>query len=356
MKHMVCSSRVVVQLEPSKLPGGNTPGANLLQLLSVRRAVRTVQSVLRSAVVVPRVRSAVFYVGEVFAEVLFGLSMYSTCVEELESTCPIQRYPRENSAAATLTLGTLGGKRQASALRAARPRVIKLLHSNAKRNITHVSDKMPDPSDHDDGLHFLRAQYRLMRTLVPLELPAFLSSGFNIVAHIRGGGGARSFHESLYLPILEFIGSILKQRGVPFRVHVYHELARSKVCCLMLEQGRGGRVFVHTDPNRITMFHAFMMADVLIMSDSLLPSLAARLNSRGTIAFDPRAPIERDSVALVRSRLVAAVPVLNWVPCKEHFFKTGDQSVGIIPCTPCVGANESLIRHLLARVGGPERA
>mmetsp|Transcript_20472 Transcript_20472/g.47995 ORF Transcript_20472/g.47995 Transcript_20472/m.47995 type:complete len:414 (-) Transcript_20472:426-1667(-) len=261
-KPVQCDLVVVVKLLPRKIPGGNTPGANLLQLMRVLRAVRAVQFALRksaSAMLLENFRFGVFHVGQVFAEVLFGLSMHRPCADEIERLCAPST--REGKTTATIALADAADRnwRRSGAL-GVRTGEVNLVHSTPKANTSEISDSLDVLFAPTDPTYtFLRMQYALMRKLVPLRLSSWMTSGANIVIHVRGGGGTRAFHESLYLPLLGAVKAALTQRGVRFRVHVYHEVTRSLLCCEGFErqqQLHDGDLHVHTDPNRYAILLA----------------------------------------------------------------------------------------------------
>lgn len=390
----LCSA-TVVQLDPPRLVGGNTPGAHLQQRLFVRRALGQLRALLGArAMLLISYPADVFYVGEVFWEALVGLSMHTTCAEELQAACaraPPPPHEEElvltpaavlDDAATRARLRALGAAGQA-------PRSVRLVHSRPPRR-----PKLIEIPLNGADVGFMRRQYRLMRQLLPLAPPAApqrcapgsarargdarcAGSGggaarraADVVVHIRAGQGSRSFHESLFDPLLRWLRGALGARGVHMRVAVFHELASSELCCAQFagleaaqrargpaERTRGGigEVHVHANPNRISMMAAFLEADVLVSGDSVLSALAARLSTRAALAFDART--KRDFAdEVVRD---GSSVVLPYFPCSEARLQqhrvspllagAAAGSAGGTGCTAVVGANTSRADELLDR-------
>jgi len=73
-----------------------------------------------------------------------------------------------------------------------------------------------------------------------------------------------------------------------FKFHVYHEKEHS-FCCpeFIKEQNTSMDVIVHVAENYYEMFHSMIMADVLVIGDSMLSRLAALINVRALALIGP---------------------------------------------------------------------
>jgi hypothetical protein len=326
--------RLFVRWSPEYYGLKNTPGTNLQLLMKARRIVASLGAITHRPIHCFRLHTRTNYVGEVFHELLFGLSMYHTCADEVSRACGIV-LGRLSAVAVELSVPYTLAEQNTSMLAnlSPPPRLVTLRHAGGKKS------DLPPLQDSEllsaDDRDFLQAQYRLMRTLVPLDAPRFAPAGtLNIVLHTRAGRGARSYPGDMLIPLVVAVRRALARAGSPTRLHVFHETTESteRCCDMFTETAVGKDVVLHLDTNRMSAFHAFMMADVLLTADSVISSIAASISYHIRVAFDVRVRgVERHN--LVGGRVKH---VFGWQPCMEQNTHHGLTSSGK-RCTTTVG-------------------
>jgi hypothetical protein len=311
----------------------NTPGTQLQFLMKARRIVASLRSVTRRPVRCLRLHTKTNYVGEVFHEVLFGLSVHHTCADEVDAACAIV-LGRTSASAVELSVPHPLVERNASMLAQLipPPQLVTIRHAGGQRSALPALGSLEELGAEDQA--FLREQYQLMRTLVPLDAPRFAPAGtLNVVLHTRAGRGARGYAGHALIPLVNAVRGALARAGMQNRLHVFHESAEStaKCCDMFAETAVGSDVVIHMDTNRMSAFHAFMMADVLLTADSVISSIAAALSYKARVAFDMRVRgVVRydDSDKLAGGRVKH---VFGWHPCNDLTIRTKGEKL-------CTGA------------------
>jgi len=377
---------------------GNTPGSALKQRMFLRRAVLegTViqQTTAPRRPVVMDYELGVRYVGQSFWEALLGLSLHEPCEDEIVALCghldngprPVVSFYQAAGIPAPYKISVP-------------PDVSTSLRASALDlwvNNSTIHSVIPEGPLSSSTIQFIRQQYKFMRRLLPLSLPDDRASAKQswrcqahsaipvamVVVHIRAGSGTRSLEETFFWPLLRWLRSALQKRVVGMRVHVFHELNRTDLCCEKFEglvalqrsrqneispsrtrpafcpgaeePGGMGQLFIHTDPNRMTMMHSLLQADILLAGDSIFPTLAAHLTERAFMAV-----VHTTQAKGFGGSVTPNIPgsvVLPYWPCQDDdgrvamMMRRGNRSKTPLTakdCTAVLGVNVSRATEML---------
>lgn len=214
----------------------------------------------------------------------------------------------------------------------------------------HVAENLQTAAEID----WLRQRYKLLRRILPIAFPS--KRGLHEIAiHVRAGHGSRSLSDGWFVPAVAAVRRALEDHGLAVRIHVFHEAAKSSLCCAGFEEmaralANGNHTTslkTHMDHNRISMFAALVEADVLMCTDSTFCHVAGFVNEKALAIIDATqtrsAHMDLDGPRRIR-----------WRPCSGSVHRTPWTEARCSAARPTVGFSEHQLRRLLSQaIGNP---